>query len=69
MTADALAVVQVLFGTIWRLFTSWRIPGTHTTPAAFICYMLVCGLALRFVQRLFSISSSDDNPDGKPDNK
>ena len=33
MTNDALSVLVCLFTNIWRLFNSWRIPGTNVTPA------------------------------------
>lgn len=33
MTNDALSVLVCLFHNIWRLFNSWRIPGTNVTPA------------------------------------
>lgn len=58
MTADGLAVLQCLFQVIWRLFTSWYIPGTRTTPAAFFLFLIAAGLALRFIVRLFGIAGS-----------
>ena len=58
MTSDGLLVLECLFETIWRLFTSWHIPGTETTPAAFIMFLAVCGLALRFLYRIIGL-----NPD------
>lgn len=33
MTDDALSVVSLLFGSVFRLFNSWYIPGTNVTPA------------------------------------
>lgn len=53
MTADALLVVQTLFTTIWSLFTSWHIPGTAVTPAAFFLFLLFASFGLRFIRRLF----------------
>lgn len=47
MTVDGLLVVRAIFSMIWKLFTSWYIPGTHTTPAAFAIFLLVAGLILR----------------------
>lgn len=58
MTSDGLLVVKFLFSTIWRLFTSWYIPGTQTTPAAFFLFVAVCGLAFRFLYRIIGL-----NPD------
>lgn len=56
MTSDALLVLHCLFGSVWRLFTSWHIPGTHTTPAAFFMFIGVCGLALKFLYRVSGIA-------------
>jgi len=55
MTSDALLVLQCLFDIIWRLFTSWHIPGTNTTPAAFFMFIGVCGLALKFLYRVSGV--------------
>lgn len=57
MTADALLVVQTLFGTIWTLFTSWYIPGTAVTPAAFFLFLMFAGFGLRVMKRFFSNES------------
>lgn len=61
MTSDALSVVQCLFESIWSIFTSWHIPGTATTPAAFFIFVLFACLGLRLVKRLFSSSSGGDS--------
>lgn len=50
MTADALLVVQTVFSVIWRLFTSWKIPGTDTTPAAWFLFVALAVLALKFLK-------------------
>lgn len=54
MTADALLVVKTLFDVIWRLFTSWKIPGTNTTPAAWFLFVAMAVLALRVMKTLIS---------------
>lgn len=51
MTSDAVATLTVLFGSIWRLFTSWDIPGTHTTPAGWFLFLAFVGIILRFIGR------------------
>lgn len=70
MTNDALLVLQCLFDVIWRLFTSWYIPGTKTTPAAFLLFIGVCGLALKFMYRIINIAPHgnviDDSPAAVP---
>lgn len=47
MTADAILIVRFLFGQIWRLFTSWYIPGTRVTPAAMAMFMLAFVFVLK----------------------
>lgn len=59
MTADALAVVRLLFTTVWSLFTSWYIPGTRTTPAAFMMFMLFAVLVLRVMRRFLQVNGDD----------
>lgn len=59
MTADALAVLQAIFSLIWRFFTSWYIPGTQTTPAAFFLFLGVAGLTIRFVRNVLSPDTSE----------
>ena len=54
MTADALAVVQLLFSTIWSLFTSWKIPGTGATPAAVPIFFLFAAVGIRIVRFVFT---------------
>lgn len=51
MSNDALLVLKCLFETIWRLFTSWHIPGTDVTPAAMFFFLAAAGIGLTFVTR------------------
>lgn len=67
MTSDALAVVQCLFQTIWRLFTSWHIPGTATTPAGFFIFALFLVLGLRLIKGIFPGLASKSLVSGKSD--
>lgn len=55
MSNDALLVVKCLFQTIWRLFTSWLIPGTDVTPAAFFFFLAAAGIGLTFVTRFLGV--------------
>lgn len=48
MSNDALSVLQCLFQTIWRLFTSWDIPGTNVSPAEMFLFLISAGIGLRF---------------------
>lgn len=49
MTNDALLVLQSLFQTIWRLFSSWNFPGTNVTPAEMFLFLISAGIGLRYV--------------------
>ena len=58
MSSDALAIVGALFQIIWRLFTSWHIPGTEMTPAVLAFFLVAASLGLRFVLQFFSSNSA-----------
>lgn len=64
MTNDALAVMEVLFQTIFGLFTSWYIPGTNVTPAVALFGVMFISLMFRFFAKLLGIWD-----DGKGDTK
>lgn len=51
MSNDALLVVQTLFSVIWRIFTSWYIPGTNVTPAVMALFLASAGIGLRLLVR------------------
>lgn len=53
MSNDALMVVQTLFSVIWRIFTSWHIPGTNVTPAVMALFLASAGIGLRLLVRFF----------------
>lgn len=53
MTSDALLIVQFLFTSIWRFFTSWYIPGTKITPAAMSFLLLASFFILRWIKQYF----------------
>ena len=55
MTNDGILVLECLFGNIWRLFTSWNIPGTEVTPGGFLAFLVFGGIVLRWLSRLFDI--------------
>lgn len=40
MTQDAIDFTTWFFENIWYFFNSWKIPGTNTTPAAWL-YVIV----------------------------
>ena len=49
MSNDGMLVLEMLFQIVWRLFTSWHIPGTNVTPAGAGLFFLSAGIGLRFV--------------------
>lgn len=52
MTQDAFSVVQLLFSSVWSLFTSWNIPGTNVTPGGFAVFLAFAFIMIRFVHNL-----------------
>lgn len=59
MTNDALAVVSAIFENVFRLFTSWYIPGTNVTPAVAIFGIAFVSLVLRFLGKLTGLWGGD----------
>lgn len=66
MTADALSVLGLLFGTIWKLFTSFRIPGTDVTPAGWILFTLFVPVVIRLLKRFIDKNASSDSSSSNP---
>lgn len=60
MTNDALSVVSLLFGTIFRLFTSWYIPGTNVTPAVAFFGILFLVIVFRIVNKILGLWGDDE---------
>lgn len=55
MTNDALSVLVCLFTNIWRLFNSWRIPGTNVTPAEAAFGILFSVLMFNFIGKALGL--------------
>lgn len=55
MTSDAITFYLGYIPQIWKFFTSWFIPGTNVTPAAFCFFVLAVGLVIRTFKRLTSV--------------
>lgn len=71
MTDDSLLVLRCLFATIYRLFTSWYIPGTNVTPAMAFFGILFLSLVFRFVADFLMVfqpmgSSGKPHDNGTP---
>lgn len=49
MTENAIAAVSCIFRESWRLFTSWHIPGTNVSPAAWLVFAVVFYIGLKMV--------------------
>lgn len=60
MTRDALLVLGSLFRTIWQLFTSWEIPGTHVSPAEWAFFVLGSVLSIKVIKRIMLEDYNDE---------
>ena len=63
MSNDALSVLQVVFGSIWSLFTSFKIPGTNVTPAAWGLFILFTVVFIKLIRRVTSDNVSNGGSD------
>lgn len=63
MTSDAIQVLTFVFTSVWRLFNSWYIPGTHTTPAAFAMFSLTVLLTIKILRMIFNSGVLDGDDD------
>lgn len=54
MTNDAYQILTFIFRSVWRIFNSWYIPGTHTTPASFAMFSLTLLLVIKVVRIIFN---------------
>lgn len=64
MTPDGLLVVKALFSNAWLLMTSWKLPGTNTTPAMFFMAILFVGFSIRNLGRVFHLDVYEDSKSG-----
>lgn len=55
-----MMVLSFVFRTVWSLFTSWRIPGTHTTPAGWALFALSALLAIRIAKMFLDLPNDSD---------
>lgn len=49
MTSNAILAIRCIFEQSWRLFTSWHIPGTNISPAAWLIFAVVFYIGLKMV--------------------
>lgn len=48
------------FRTIWQLFTSWEIPGTHVSPAEWAFFVLGSVLSIKVIKRIMLEDYNDE---------
>lgn len=53
MIPDAVLIVNWVFTSVWRLGTSWFIPGTNVTPLGLAFFFLAASVILRILKRNF----------------
>lgn len=59
MTDDALSVLVCLFQSVWKLFSSWHIPGTNITPAVLFFGIAFSALVMRFLRSALGLFGSE----------
>lgn len=60
MSSDFFLGLQMIFNIGWTVLTSFKIPGTNVTPAAFLLFITVSGLSLKFIRSLFGVGRGSD---------
>lgn len=53
MTQNGFTFLSGFLAQVFRLFTSWYIPGTNVTPAGLMFFLLCIPFAFKFIRRLF----------------
>lgn len=56
MSQDFIQILTYFPSTIWRLFTSFTIPGVNFTPATMMFGILSFGVAIKFVTGIIDIT-------------
>lgn len=69
MSQDAILAISGGISQIWRLFTSWVIPGTDITPATWAMFSLFFVLFIRFIVRILGDGTLDTSSDTKPNKR
>lgn len=59
MSQTVLAVISSVFSAGIRIATSFKIPGTNTTPLQFIIFVLVALMLIKMVKRLANPHGAD----------
>lgn len=59
MTNDAFLLMQGWINGIWRLFTSWYIPGTRFTVAQWLFFLLVLPFTVTAVKAIITFGFAE----------
>lgn len=54
MSSNAMQFFQLIVNSMWKLFTTWKLPGLGFTPAQFVCFLVLFPIVLRFVSDIIS---------------
>lgn len=61
MKSDVLSFLNGVISVLFRLFTSWFIPGTNVTPGMWFLFLLSVVVLFRFLKKLgFGSANIDD---------
>lgn len=56
-----LAVLNFVFVDLWHFFTSWYIPGTTVTPAAWALASLVLVKTIQIIRTIYAVHNGGDD--------
>lgn len=56
MANDVILFMQGFFAQMWRLFTSWEMPGLGFSPAQLYFFILVAPIAVKIVKSIVTLS-------------
>lgn len=69
MTNNAYLLMQAWLNSIWKLFTSWYIPGTNFTPGQWLFFLLMLPLIVKLVKGVLTLGLAEIFSDrGEPSN-
>lgn len=60
MSGDAITIIRMTFSQCWRFFTSWRIPGTATSPGMVMLFALMVVVAIRALRVFLNMGGDSD---------
>lgn len=54
MTNEAVSFLSGFFNSVWKLYNSWKLPGTNVTPIAWALFLLLMPVFIRLFKRLLN---------------